>query len=105
MTFDARKIAAAQSATPFEFIGMDGQRYELPNINTLTGAQGRRLKAGDDSVLEEIATEETQAAMDALPLGVQEELSRAWVQAGGESGKGASPSSRRPKRPKASRST
>ncbi|MGW0933662.1 hypothetical protein [Streptomyces sp. NPDC002666] len=105
MAFDARKIAAEQSTVPFQFIGMDGQTYELPNINTLTGTQGKRLKGGDESVMEEIADPDAYAALDEMPLGVQEQLSRAWVAAGGDSGKEASPSSRRPKRPKASRST
>lgn len=104
MPFDARKIADSMSAEPFVFTGLDGEEYELPNINTLTGEQGKRFRQGDESVLEEVADPEVVAAIDAMPLGVQSELSRAWVKFG-ESGKAASRSSapRRPRRP--SRST
>lgn len=100
MVFDARKLAADLSQEPFEFIGMDGRTYRLPNINSLTGAQARRFKAGDESVLEDVAAKESVAAMDDLPLSVQRELAQAWVKHGGQSGKAASPSSprRKPRR-------
>ncbi|WP_199553197.1 hypothetical protein [Streptomyces sp. N35] len=105
MTFDARRVAGEQASKPFEFTGMDGATYELPNINTVTGAQAKRMKAGDDSVFEEIASPRVVRAMDEMPVGVQESLVRAWIAHGGASGKGVLPSSRRPPRRKPSRST
>ncbi|MFB6948892.1 hypothetical protein ACFV85_14990 [Streptomyces niveus] len=105
MAFDARKIAAKQNTDPFPFTGMDGEEYELPNINTLTGEQGKRFRTGDESVLEEIADDDVLDAIDEMPLGVQSELSRAWVMHGGTPGKAASRSSARPRRRKPSRST
>jgi hypothetical protein len=94
MAFDARKVAGELAREPFEFTGMDGRTYTLPNINTLTGAQARRFMAGDESVIEEVANPAAVAALDAMPLNVQEQLARAWISYSGESGKGASPSSR-----------
>lgn len=91
--FDARKLAADLAGEPFEFIGMDGRTHQLPNINSLTGAQARRFKAGDESVLEDVASPKAVKAMDDLPIGIQKELALAWVQHGGRSGKAGSPSS------------
>jgi hypothetical protein len=105
MAFDARKIAGQLSSEPFEFTGMDGEPYELPNINTLTGAQGKRLKAGDETVIAELVEQDVIDAMDEMPVGVQAELSKAWVEHGGRSGKAASPSSAPRTRPRRSRST
>lgn len=100
MVFDARKLAADLAQEPFEFIGMDGRTYRLPNINSLTGAQARRFKSGDESVLVDVAAKESVDAMEDLPIGVQRELAQAWVKHGGQSGKAASPSSprRKPRR-------
>lgn len=93
MVFDARKVAAEQNTEPFVFTGLDGEEYELPNINTLTGEQARRFREGDDSVLEDIADEDTFDAIDEMPVGVQGELSRAWVAHGQRAGKAGSRSS------------
>lgn len=98
MAFDARKIADTMSAEPFVFTGMDGEEYELPNINTLTGEQGKRFREGDESVIDEIADTDVVAAIDAMPLGVQGELSKAWVRFG-QSGKAGSRSSA-PRKPR-----
>jgi hypothetical protein len=93
MVFDARKVAAEQNTEPFVFTGLDGEEYELPNVNTLTGEQARRFRQGDDSVLEEIADEDTLDAIDDMPVGVQGELSKAWVEHGNRAGKAGSRSS------------
>lgn len=98
MAFDARKLAAELAREPFQFIGVDGRTYSLPNINSLTGVQGKRFMAGDESVIAEVASAAAVEAIDALPLAVQEQLARAWVEHSGQSGKGASPSSRPRKR-------
>ncbi|MEU2180115.1 hypothetical protein [Streptomyces thermolilacinus] len=92
MTFDARKVIP--SARPFPFVGLDGETYKLPNINTLTGEQSRRLKGGDESVLAEIADPDAYEAIEAMPLGVQAQLAHAWIEHGGQPGKAGSPSSR-----------
>lgn len=105
MGFDARKVAAEQNTEPFVFTGLDGEEYELPNINTLTGEQARRFRQGDESVLEEIADEDTLDAIDDMPVGVQGELSRAWVAHGGKPGKAGSRSSARRGSPRPSPST
>ncbi|MFE6379232.1 hypothetical protein [Streptomyces roseolus] len=90
MTFDARKISVPNS--PFEFIGLDGQTYAIPNINTLSGAQAKRLRENDESVLAEICDADTFDAIDAMTVGVQAELSKAWVAHGQGTGKAGSPS-------------
>ncbi|MFP3990649.1 hypothetical protein U9R90_24930 [Streptomyces sp. E11-3] len=105
MAFDARKIAAEQNTDPFVFTGMDGEEYELPNINTLSGEQARRFREGDESVLEELADDDVLDAIDEMPVGVQGQMSRAWVEHGGQPGKAASRSSGRRKPAKPSRST
>lgn len=105
MVFDARKVASEQNTEPFVFTGLDGEEYELPNINTLTGEQARRFRQGDDKVLEDIADEDTLDAIDEMPVGVQGELSKAWVAHGDRSGKAASRSSARRSSAKPSRST
>lgn len=107
MAFDARKVAAEQNTEPFVFTGMDGEEYELPNINTLTGEQARRFREGDESVLEELVDEEVLDAIDEMPVGVQGQMSRAWVAHGDQAGKAASRSSRRrkPARPSSSTSS
>ncbi|MDH2392312.1 hypothetical protein QCN29_26755 [Streptomyces sp. HNM0663] len=105
MAFDARKIADTQNTEPFVFIGLDGDEYELPNVNTLTGEQARRFRQGDESVLEEIADPDTMDAIDEMPVGVQAELSRAWVEHGGQPGKAASRSPRRREPARRSQST
>lgn len=105
MAFDARKVAAEQNTEPFPFTGLDGEEYELPNINTLSGGQARRLREGDDTVLEEIADDDTLDAIEEMPVGVQGELSRAWVAHGAKAGKAGSRSSARRSSAKPSRST
>ena len=105
MAFDARKVAAEQNTEPFAFTGLDGEEYELPNINTLTGEQARRFRQGDESVLEEIADDDTLDAIDDMPVGVQGELSKAWVLHGDKPGKAASRSSARRGSARRSRST
>ena len=105
MVFDARKIAAEQNTDPFVFTAMDGDEYELPNINTLTGEQARRFREGDDSVLEDLADEDAYDAIEEMPVGVQGELSKAWVLHGQRAGKAGSRSSRRRSSAKPSRST
>jgi hypothetical protein len=96
MVFDARKVVP--SKVPFPFIGMDGQQYEMPSINVLTGEQMNRLKGGDESVLAEVADPEVLAAIEAMPLAAQMQLAQAWAEHGGRPGKAASPSSTRPRR-------
>lgn len=105
MVFDARKVAAEQNTDPFVFTGLDGEEYELPNINTLTGEQARRFREGDESVLEDIADEDAFDAIDEMSVGVQGELSRAWVAHGQRAGKAGSRSSARRSSGKRSRST
>lgn len=102
MTFDARKLAAELPDEPFEFIGMDGETYQLPNAARLTGAQAQRFKAGDDSVLQEVADEDAYEAIMALPVRLSEPLAQAWIEHG-RGGKAAGASSPRPKRTKRSR--
>jgi hypothetical protein len=105
MVFDARKVAAEQNTEPFVFTGLDGEEYELPNVNILTGDQARRFREGDDSVLEEIADDDALDAIDEMPVGVQGELSKAWVLHGQKQGKAGSRSSRRRSSAKPSRPT
>jgi hypothetical protein len=101
MVFDAREAAEKASWESFEFIGLDGETYQLPNVASMTGAQTTRFNEGDPTVLEEITDPDTYAALMALPNGVAEDLVRLW-QRHGSAGKGPSPSSAT--RPRAKRS-
>lgn len=105
MVFDARQLAADLPDEPFEFIGMDGETYHLPNAATLTGAQAQRFKAGDDAVLEEVADPDAYAAIMAMPVQLSGDLAQAWIEHAGRAGKADGPSSARRKPTKRSRST
>lgn len=102
MVFDARKLAADLPDDPFQFVGMDGETYELPNSSRLTGAQAQRFKDGDDSVLQDVADPDTYQAIMAMPVTLTENLAAAWIRHG-RRGKEAGPSSPRPPRGKRSR--
>ncbi|MET9953505.1 hypothetical protein ABZ135_18410 [Streptomyces sp. NPDC006339] len=103
MAFDTRKITP--NLEPFEFIDLDGESHEMPNFSTLTGDQTARLKAGDESVIEEICDEDTVAAFEAMPMYVQMQVAQAWAEHAGAVGKAAPRSSRPRSTPKRSRST
>jgi hypothetical protein len=94
MAFDAR-AAAAESADedypPFEFIGLDGNTYELPNPLTLTEREVARIREGDNGPLEERSPEGFEAMQD-LPLHISLQLGQAWFDSAEEAGKSPSPS-------------
>lgn len=101
MVFDARQLADKADWDPFDFIGLDGETYQLPNVASMTGAQTERFNRGDATVMEEIADPDSYAALMKLPNGIAEELAAAWLRHG-SAGKGRPPSS--PTRPRRKRS-
>jgi hypothetical protein len=101
MVFDARQLADEASWSDFEFIGLDGETYRLPNVASMTGEQTKRFNEGDATVMEEIADPDSYAALMELPNGIAEELAATWLRHG-RAGKERSPSS--PTRPRKKRS-
>lgn len=99
-TFDARK--SIQQFEPFTFIDLDGDEHELPHMKSVTSGLVQRLQAGDEDALREIAGDDAFEALQEMPSGVGEELSRAWAEHSGASGKGPSPSSptKKPSKPR-----
>lgn len=83
---DARDLVAELDDTPFEFVGLDGKTYTLPNVQTLPSNLGKRFAAGDETVLEELAPKAYKAIME-MPNGVAGKLLLLWVEAGGVAGK------------------
>ena len=90
MVFDARAAAAevdeAEEYPPFEFIGLDGETYQLPNILTFTEREALRISKGDYGPLEERSPEAFEAMQD-LPLHVSTQLGEAWWAEVDDSGK------------------
>ena len=101
--FDARAKTEAAEAEylPFPFTGMDGGRYELPNVMLLESGVAKRMNdamvAGEENkvwaLFEAEFPPETVAAMDALPAIVLGQLLDAWKGTVDEEGKDPSPSS------------
>lgn len=100
MTFDARDHLV--DLPNYEFTGLDGVTYTLPNIAALTMRQLMAVAAGDMTVLREINEKAYEAILD-MPVTVSEQLAADWVQAGEQAGK--SPSPPPPPGPTRSRST
>ncbi|MFH0243590.1 hypothetical protein ACGRHY_14450 [Streptomyces sp. HK10] len=98
--FDARKAVEELSEEPFEFIGLDGRTYRLPNAQTVSGHQANRIRTGDETVLKEIADPDAYHAIMEMPTTVGADLARAWIRHSGRVGKEPSPSSRPRKRRK-----
>lgn len=110
MTFDAREALkqAEIKHPPFEFIGMDGETYELPNPYLLRPAELRRqlglepdddmVTVGPDEFLEKCVPEQW-AAIQEMPLVVQNDIIDAWKKSiefeDDDAGKESSPSSPR----------
>jgi len=95
MVFDARELAAGLPSAPFEWIGMDGETYQLPNAAVVTGAQADRLMAGDLTIIKDLASGDVYEAVMDLPVRLQVQFADAWVKHSRSPGKGASPSSPR----------
>lgn len=93
-TIDARDIAEAVSEEPFYFIGMDGERYELPNVNTIPNRDGERINQGDTGTLRKYVPQDAFEALMDMPLGVSKKVMRAWGEHGDDGGKEGSPSAR-----------
>ncbi|WP_049566887.1 hypothetical protein [Streptomyces sp. SBT349] len=91
--FDARERSAALPSDPFQWIGMDGETYTLPNASTLTGADADRLFGGDLAVIREVGGQAAYDALMAMPARLQLDFATAWTKHSRESGKEASPSS------------
>ena len=91
MTFDARK--AGKDLKPFAFIDLEGNEHELPNMKSITAGLVRRLQAGDDDAMLEVAGQAAFDALQEMPAGIGEELANAWADHSGAQGKAPSPSS------------
>lgn len=102
--FDAAAAAAELDYSPFEFTGLDGELYELPNAKSLTAKQLQSVQTGDDTVLAELAPEAYEAMMQ-MPVGVTEQLGAAWFAQIEEVGKSPSASPKTPAVSKRSRQT
>ncbi|MBB4935646.1 hypothetical protein F4561_006555 [Lipingzhangella halophila] len=93
MTFDARSAGGGANRHPFPFIGMDGQRYELPHMKTVKSGLLQEFTGGSEEALEEIAGREVYEAIMEMSTGAAEDLVQAWADHSGTSGKAHSPSS------------
>lgn len=103
VVFDARAAAdqAAEEYPPFQFTGMDGELYELPNVMLLESGVAKRMNeammSGDEGRLMELFDQafppEAVEAMDALPAIVMGQLMDAWKSMVDDEGKPLSPSS------------
>lgn len=101
--FDARTEAAKLPTEPFQFIGMDGETYQLPNVSGITGHQAERLFGGDLTVIRELASEREFEAVMAFPVRLQLGFADAWTAHARESGKEDSQSSPTPSSEKPSK--
>lgn len=103
--FDARAaVSASQDADefpPYEFTGLDGNQYQLPNALTLTMRQVDQLEADPKGFIEEFAPDAAATLLD-LPLHGWQQLGADWHEHAEEAGKSLSPS--RPVRRAAKRS-
>lgn len=93
MTFDARAATEKLRSTldDFEFTGLDGETYTLPNLKGVEAGALERFREGSLQVLGEIADEDTYQAFLAMPNGVAEQLVTAWTEHSGMAGKAPSP--------------
>lgn len=93
MAFDARKVVAEKGDDyqPYEFTGLDGKQYQLPNVKTLTFRQVEHLDDDPKAVIQEIAPDAYDALAD-LPLYAWEALGVEYQEHGEEAGKSPSPS-------------
>lgn len=91
--FDVRAAAAVNSDDypGFEFIGLDGKQYTLPNPLLFTEREVARIRAGDQTPIEERAPEAFEALQD-LPMHVTVKLGEAWWGSAEEAGKSLRPS-------------
>ncbi|MFE1361311.1 hypothetical protein [Streptomyces harbinensis] len=99
MVFDTRVLAEQHAADPpFEWIGLDGETYQLPPMRLLTPRQVAAFEQAETvngvlDLLRAIAPDAAEAAAD-LPIGVMEDLMSSWRRTtGGEAGKSPSRSS------------
>lgn len=91
---DARKIAEAADDTPFVFTGMDGDDYEMPNVNTVANRDIAKIQRDDiDTMIRVFGRDAYEALMD-MTAGVAKEIIIAWYEHGGETGKAGSRSER-----------
>lgn len=99
-TFDARE--SVKKLESFTFVDLDGEEHELPHMKSVKSALVQRLQAGDEDALREIAGEDAFEALQEMPAGVGEDLSNAWAEHSGASGKERSPSSptKKPSKPR-----
>lgn len=80
MTFSAKKTLADLDLKPFPFEDLAGIAYELPHLKSLNTKQAEAALSGDMSgELAALIGPETTAAIDAMPVGVQQELAKAWL--------------------------
>lgn len=87
MAFDARQIHADAASLPrFEFVGLDGNTYSLPNIKTLSAEDGERFQRGDTAVIEE-SNPEAFAQINKFSMSAAEAIAQAWIEHGGQLGK------------------
>src|SRR5690554_1531531 len=96
MGFDAREAAKRQGhLDDYDFVGMDGEGYTLPNLKGVQTALVERFQSGDMEALREIAGDDAYEAIAEMPNGVSAELVEDWARHSGMGGKAASPSSQR----------
>lgn len=105
--FDARAAAeaTADDYPPFEFVGLDGETYQLPNLLTLTERQIARINRGEQAQLIAEIAPEAWSAIEEMPVHVSRQLGEAWAAEGGEAGKSPGRSRRTSSGAKPSRRT
>lgn len=84
--FDAREHV--HELPDFEFTGIDGETYRLPNIGTLIGEQLMELDADNVSLIKDLDADAYQAIMQ-MPRATMQRLFVAWMAHGDEAGKEA----------------
>jgi len=95
--FDVRAFIEERDGDfpPFEFVGLDGETYELPNVETLTERQVERISVNGE--LKEVLGELAPDALDeiaGMPVYASQKLAELWLSGAGESGKSPAPSRR-----------
>lgn len=88
MTFDAREARsrAVEIYQPFEFIGYDGESYELPHAKMIDPAATAKMQSDDPAVREQAIAEmapEAWAALQLMEPGVMVMALEAWQEHSG----------------------
>lgn len=98
MVLDTRVLAEQQAKTvrPFEFLCLDGHKYQLPALKELTTEDLQKFEAAETTtdlldLVEELAPDAVEPIRK-MPMGVASDLMATWAKTGGTAGKSPSPS-------------